>query len=172
MRWNIDPSHSAVELSVRHLMITNVKGRFGKLSGTVELDTEHPERSQIDVTIDATSIDTRDDKRDAHLRSPDFFDVEQFPTIEFVSKRVEARDDSFALTGDLTVHGVTREVTWNLDYDGSVQDPWGGTRAGFSATIDVNRKDWGLEWNVALEAGGFVVSDKVKLNVEIEAIKQ
>jgi polyisoprenoid-binding protein YceI len=169
--WVIDASHSSVEFVARHLMVTKVRGRFGDIEGTITI-ADDPFQSSVRATVDAASVSSGDEKRDAHLRSADFFDVEQFPTIEFVSKRVEARDDSFALTGDLTVHGVTREVTWNLDYDGSVQDPWGGTRAGFSATIDVNRKDWGLEWNVALEAGGFVVSDKVKLNVEIEAIKQ
>src|SRR4051812_35204292 len=111
MRYNIDPSHSAAEFSVRHLMITNVKGRFGKLSGVVELDIERPEASKIDVTIDATSIDTREEKRDAHLRSPDFFDVEKYPTITFVSKRVTRSADGFAVLGDLTMRGITKDVT-------------------------------------------------------------
>jgi polyisoprenoid-binding protein YceI len=133
---------------------------------------EDPADSSVNVTIDAASITTGDEKRDEHLRSADFFDVEQFPKIEFVSKGVEALGDQFTLTGDLTVHGVTREVTWDLEFEGVVQDPWGSTRAGFSASVEVNRKDWGLEWNVALEAGGFLVSDKVRLNVEIEAVKQ
>jgi len=169
--WTIDASHSSVEFVARHLMVTKVRGVFGDVEGTITI-ADDPFQSSVTASVDAASVSSGDAKRDEHLRSADFFDVEQFPKIAFVSKRVEAKGDKFALTGDLTVHGVTREVTWDLEYDGSVQDPWGGTRAGFSATIEVNRKDWGLEWNMALEAGGLVVSDKVRLNVEIEAVKQ
>jgi polyisoprenoid-binding protein YceI len=169
--WTIDPSHSSVEFVARHLMVTKVRGRFGDIEGSITIAAD-PFQSSVQAKVDASSVSSGDEKRDAHLRSADFFDVEQYPTIEFVSKRVEERGGDYFLTGDLTVHGVTREVTWNLDYEGSVQDPWGGTRAGFSATTEVNRKDWGLEWNVALEAGGFVVSDKVRLNIEVEAVKQ
>jgi polyisoprenoid-binding protein YceI len=169
--WAIDASHSSVGFVARHLMVTKVRGVFGDVEGTITI-ADDPFQSSVRASVDAATVSSGDEKRDAHLRSADFFDVEQYPRIEFVSKKVEARGDTFALTGDLTVHGVTREVTWDLEYEGTVQDPWGGTRAGFSATIEVNRKDWGLEWNMALEAGGLVVSDKVRLNVEIEAVKQ
>jgi polyisoprenoid-binding protein YceI len=169
--WTIDPSHSSVGFVARHLMVTKVRGTFGDIDGTITI-ADDPFQSSVRATVDAASVNSGDQKRDAHLRSADFFDVENYPTIEFASKRVEERAEGFALIGDLTVHGVTREVTWDLDFDGTVQDPWGSTRAGFSATTEVNRKDWGLEWNVALEAGGLLVSDKVRLNIEIDAVKQ
>jgi polyisoprenoid-binding protein YceI len=169
--WTIDASHSSVGFVARHLMVTKVRGVFGDVEGEITIAPD-PFQSSVRATVDAASVSSGDPKRDEHLRSADFFDVEQYPEIEFVSKRVEPRDGGFVLTGDLTVHGVTREVSWDLEYDGTVQDPWGGTRAGFSATTEVNRKDWGLEWNVALEAGGLLVSDKVRLNVEVEAVKQ
>jgi len=172
MRWNIDGSHSTAEFSVRHLMITNVKGRFGTLAGTVEYDPEKPEASQIDVTIDATSIDTRDEKRDAHLRSPDFFDVEKFPNLTFKSTSVKKTDDGFAATGDLTIHGVTKSVT--LEVEGpsdQSKDPWGNTRIGASATAKINRKDFGLNWNAALEAGGVLVGEQVKISIEVSLVQ-
>jgi polyisoprenoid-binding protein YceI len=172
MRWNIDGSHSTAEFSVRHLMITNVKGRFGTLSGTVDYDPEKPEASQIDVTIDATSIDTRDEKRDAHLRSPDFFDTEKFPSLTFKSTSVKKTDDGFAATGDLTIHGVTKSVT--LEVEGpseSNKDPWGNTRIGASATAKINRKDFGLNWNAALEAGGVLVGEQVKISIEVSLVQ-
>ena len=169
--WSIDPSHSSVGFVARHLMVSKVRGTFGDVDGTITIAPD-PFESSVQAKVDAASVSSGDEKRDAHLRSADFFDVEQYPTIEFVSTRLEERGGNYVLTGDLTVHGVTREVSWDLEFDGTVQDPWGGTRAGFSATTEVNRKDWGLEWNVALEAGGFLVSDKVKLHVEVEAIKQ
>ena len=171
MRWNIDPSHSAAEFSVRHLMITNVKGRFGKLSGTVELDTEHPETSKVDVTIDATSIDTRDEKRDAHLRSPDFFDTEKFPTLTFKSTAVTRTDDGFAVKGELTMHGITNEVTLEVDdLSAPGKDPWGNTRVGTSAKTKLNRKDWGLNWNAALETGGVLVGEQVKISIDVSLV--
>jgi len=169
--WTIDASHSSIGFVARHLMVTKVRGVFGDVEGTIHI-AENPFESSVTASVDAASVSSGDAKRDEHLRSADFFDVENYPRIEFVSKRVEDRGENYVLVGDLTVHGVTREVAWDLEYDGTVQDPWGGTRAGFSATTDVNRKDFGLEWNVALETGGFVVSDKVRLNVEIEAVKQ
>src|SRR5260221_13903361 len=155
MRWNIDASHSTAEFSVRHLMISNVRGRFGALTGTIDYDPDHPEQTVLDVTIDATSIDTRDDKRDAHLRSADFFDVEKFPQLTFKSKRVRKTDDGFEVVGDLAMHGVTKEVT--LAVEGPTapsKDPWGNTRIGASAHAKINRRDWGLHWNAALETGG------------------
>ena len=169
--WTIDASHSSIGFVARHLMVTKVRGVFGEVEGTITI-ADDPFQSSVTARVATASVSSGDEKRDEHLRSADFFDVEQYPKIEFVSKTVEARGDDFVLTGDLTVHGVTREVSWDLEFDGVVQDPWGGTRAGFSATTEVNRKDWGLEWNVALEAGGLLVSDKVRLNVEVEAVKQ
>jgi polyisoprenoid-binding protein YceI len=170
--WAFDPSHSSVEFSARHLMVSKVRGRFGAVDGTITI-SENPFESSVRASVDASSIDSGDEKRDAHLRSADFFDVDQYPTLEFVSTGVEDRGDGqFALHGDLSVHGVTRPVTWDLEYDGTAQDPWGGTRAGFSATTEVNRKDWGLEWNVALETGGLLVGEKVRLTIEVEAVKQ
>jgi len=172
MRWNIDGSHSTAEFSVRHLMITNVKGRFGTLSGTVDYDPEKPEASQIDVTIDATSIDTRDEKRDAHLRSPDFFDVEKFPSLTFKSTSVKKTDDGFAATGDLTIHGVTKPVTLEVEGPSDQnKDPWGNTRIGASATAKINRKDFGLNWNAALEAGGVLVGEQVKISIEVSLVQ-
>jgi polyisoprenoid-binding protein YceI len=172
MRWNIDGSHSTAEFSVRHLMITNVKGRFGTVAGTVDYDAEKPEASQIDVTIDATSIDTRDEKRDGHLRSPDFFDVEKSPAITFKSTSVKKTDDGFAATGDLTIRGVTKPVT--LEVEGPSEpnkDPWGNTRIGASATTKINRKDFGLNWNTALEAGGVLVGEQVKISIEVSLVQ-
>lgn len=172
MRWNIDGSHSTAEFSVRHLMITNVKGRFGTLSGTVDYDPEKPEASQIDVTIDATSIDTRDEKRDAHLRSPDFFDVEKFPSLTFKSTSVKKTDDGFAATGDLTIHGVTKPVTLEVEGPSDQnKDPWGNTRIGASATAKINRKDFGLNWNAALEAGGVLVGEQVKISIDVSLVQ-
>ena len=152
-------------------MITNVRGRFGKLSGSVEFDPERPEQSQVAATIDATSIDTRDDKRDAHLRSPDFFDVEKFPTLEFRSKRIAKSDDGYALVGDLTIHGVTKEIALAVEGPSTpTKDPWGNTRIGASASAKINRKDWGLNWNAALEAGGVLVGEQVKIQLEVSLV--
>ena len=172
MRYTIDGSHSSAEFTVRHLMITNVRGRFGTLSGTVDYDPKAPEASTINVTIDATSIDTREAKRDAHLRSADFFDVEKFPTLTFVSKRVTKSKDGLTALGDLTMHGVTKEIA--LEVEGPTEtttDPWGNRRIGASATAKIHRKDWGLNWNAALEAGGVVVGEQVKIAIEVSMIQ-
>lgn len=172
MKWTIDPSHSTAEFTVRHMMITNVKGRFGKLEGTVEYDPAHPELTKFDATIDAASIDTRDEKRDGHLRSADFFDVEKYPTLTFTSKEIKKTDDGFVATGDLTMRGVTRTVT--LEIEGPTEpnkDPWGGTRIGASAHAKLNRKDWGLNWNAALEAGGVLVGETVKITLEVSLVQ-
>lgn len=172
-RWQIDPAHSAAEFAVRHLMISTVKGRFADVKGTVSVDGANSSNVDVDVTIAVASIDTREAKRDAHLRSADFFDAEKYPTITFKSKRADGdMDGDFKLIGDLTVHGVTREVTLNAESSGSVKDPWGGERSGFAATTKVNRKDFGLTWNVALEAGGVMVSDDVKISIEVELVKE
>jgi polyisoprenoid-binding protein YceI len=172
MRWNIDASHSTAEFSVRHLMITNVKGRFGALEGWVEYDPERPGDTRIEATIDATSIDSREEKRDAHLRSADFFDVEHHPKLTFKSTRVTKSDDGFDVVGDLTIRGVTKEVTLSVEGPSSQsKDPWGNTRIGASATGKINRKDWGLHWNAALETGGVVVSEQVKLSIDVSLIQ-
>jgi polyisoprenoid-binding protein YceI len=172
MRYTIDPSHSSAEFSVRHLMITNVKGRFGKLAGTVELDTEHPETSVVDVTIDATSIDTREEKRDAHLRSPDFFDVERFPELRFQSSRIEKTgSDRYRVLGNLTIRDVTREVTLDAEYAGRGTDPWGNERVAFAAKTTIDRKDFGLGWNQVLEAGGVLVGDRVEIELDVQVVK-
>ncbi|HEY3804153.1 MAG TPA: YceI family protein [Kofleriaceae bacterium] len=172
MRWNIDSSHSTAEFTVRHLMITNVRGRFGKVSGSVEYDPAKPEASSFDATIDASSIDTRDEKRDAHLRSADFFDVEKFPSLTFKSKHVTKTDDGFSAVGDLTMHGVTKEVTLEIEeLSKPAKDPWGNTRVGASAHGKINRKDWGLGWNQALETGGVLVGEHVKLSLEISMVQ-
>ena len=172
MRWTIDPSHSTAEFAIRHLMITNVKGRFGALTGFVNYDPEKPDATTIEATIDAISIDTRDEKRDAHLKSADFFDVEHHPKLTFKSNKVTKTGDGFTAVGDLTMHGVSKEVTLNVEVPSApTKDPWGNTRIGTSATGKINRKDWGLNWNAALEAGGVLVGEQVKLSLEVSLIQ-
>jgi polyisoprenoid-binding protein YceI len=167
--WHVDPQHVEVGFSVRHLMISSVKGHFRTVSGVVRTEADDFTTAEVDLTIDARSIETRDDARDAHLRSADFFDVEKFPTLTFKSRRVTASDKHrYVVVGDLTIHGVTREVSLDVVAEGFVKDPWGNEKAGFHATGSVNRKDFGLAWNVALETGGVLVGDEVKLNLEIE----
>ncbi|HEY6826762.1 MAG TPA: YceI family protein [Gemmatimonadaceae bacterium] len=173
-KWTIDPTHAEVGFSVRHMMIATVRGRFGAVSGTATVDEHNPKNSKVDVTIDARSVDTRQEMRDNHLRSPDFFDVEQFPNLHFVSKRIDGdpRKGEFRLIGDLTIRGVTREVELKAALEGEGKDPWGNERAGFSASGKLNRTDFGLHWNQALEAGGVLVSDEVKLAIDVEMVKQ
>ena len=170
--WNIDPVHTNVEFAVRHLMIATVKGRFSDVKGTVQLDLDSPATAQVDVTIAAPSIDTRNADRDAHLRSPDFFDVERFPQLRYVSRKVEPLPDgTFRVIGDLTIRDVTREVPLHATLEGTGADPWGGHRAGFSATGKLNRSDYGLLWNKVLEAGGVAVGEEVKLTIEAELVQ-
>jgi polyisoprenoid-binding protein YceI len=170
--WKIDPAHTNVEFSVRHLMITTVKGRFTDVTGTVKSHDGDPAKGEVDITIGAASIDTREPQRDAHLRSADFFDAETFPTLAFRSKRIErVRGEDFTLVGDLTIHGVTREVALDVTSEGRVKDPWGGDRAGFSATTKIKRSDFGLTWNQLLEAGGVAVGDDVKISLDVELVK-
>ena len=169
--WSFDTSHSSIGFSVRHLMISKVRGHFDKWEGTFDYDETDPTRSKLSVRIDAASIDTRDEKRDAHLRSPDFFDVEKFPALTFESTGITRDGDDYVVAGDLTIHGITRAVQLNVEGLGRVKDPWGGERVGFSASTSVNRKDFGLVWNVALETGGVVVGEKVEIGIEIEAIQ-
>lgn len=167
--WTIDPSHSVVEFSVKHMMFATVKGRFTEVSGAINLDSENVANSSVDVTIGAASIDTRDEKRDEHLRSADFFDVETFPSLTFKSTSVEARGSDLKVTGDLTIHGVTRQVVLDTELNGQGANPWGQQVISYSASTRINRKDYGLNWNTALESGGVLVSDEVKISIEIEA---
>lgn len=171
--WTIDPAHTSVEFAVKHLMITTVKGRFTGVSGTVRTDDQGAAGGDADVVIDAASIDTREPQRDAHLRSADFLDVEKFPTLTFRSTRLfNLSGGSFKLAGALTIHGVMREVVLDVTSEGRTKDPWGGERAGFTATTRINRSDFGLRWNQALEAGGFVVGEEVKISLDVELIRQ
>ncbi len=172
MSWQIDSAHTRIEFSARHMMVTNVRGEFEKFSGTVEFDESNPANSKIDVTIDAASIYTREERRDAHLRSADFLDVENYPTLHFVSKNIVATDPKHGrILGDLTIRGVTKEVTLDVEYTGSGKTPYGVTSAGFNAHTKINRTDWGLVWNVALETGGILVSENVNISLEVELIK-
>ena len=171
--WQIDGAHTSVEFAVKHLMIATVRGRFGKVSGTVTTEAGAPGRSTVAVSIDVASIDTREGQRDAHLRSADFFDAERFPTIEFVGKRtVGDIEDTFRLIGDLTIRGTTREVELQVTSEGRTTDPWGNKRAGYSARTTILRKDFGLTWNQILEAGGVAVGDEVKISLDLELVLQ
>ncbi len=170
--WKIDPSHSHIEFAVKHLMITTVKGRFSGVEGVVRLDERDPSAADVDVKIDASTIDTREPQRDAHLRSADFFDVETYPHLVFKASRIASRrGNEFKLAGDLTLHGVTRPVVLDVVEEGRAKDPWGGERLGFSATTKVKRSDFGLTWNQALETGGVVVGDEIKVPLELELVK-
>jgi polyisoprenoid-binding protein YceI len=171
--WSIDPSHTDVGFAVKHLMISTVKGRFTDFDGTVELDPDHPAQGRVKVIIRAASIDTRNADRDAHLRSADFFDADRFPTLTFVSRRVEPLDGGrLRIVGDLTIRGVTREVPLEVVPGGAVKDPWGNLRVGYAATAVVNRADFGLTWNTVLEAGGVVVGEDVRINIDAELVRQ
>jgi polyisoprenoid-binding protein YceI len=168
----IDPGHSGVSFTGRHLMISKVRGKFAVTEGRIVIG-EDPEQSSVEAVVSAASVSSGDARRDEHLRSADFFDVERYPTITFRSTKVEdLGDGEFALTGDLTVRDVTKPVTFKGEYLGSSKSPWNTTVAGFTAEATVNRKDWGLEWNMALETGGVLVSDKITLTLDVEAILQ
>jgi polyisoprenoid-binding protein YceI len=171
--WNIDPDHSSVGFKVRHLMVSNVRGSFDKHTGVVDINEKDITKSKVQVTIDTASINTNVQKRDEHLRSPDFFDVAKYPTMTFVSKKV-AKDGKGKLkvTGDLTLHGITKEVVLNVEGPTKEsKDPWGNIRSGATASTKINRKDFGLVWNAALETGGVAVGEEVAINLEIEMIK-
>jgi len=171
--YRIDSTHSAAHFSVRHLMVSNVRGEFTKLSGTLAYDASNPANSSLEARVEVASISTRDAQRDAHLKSPDFLDAEKFPELTFRSTEVTRDGDAWRLKGDLTIHGVTREVTFSVDGPTpEVKDPWGGYRIGATAETKIHRKDFGLTWNMALEAGGMVVGDEVKISIELEAMRQ
>jgi polyisoprenoid-binding protein YceI len=170
--WDIDTSHSSVGFTVRHLVISQVHGRFSRWSGSLLLDEENPAASTIEARIETASIDTNEPKRDAHLRSADFFNAEKHPVMTFRSTGVApAGADGYRMTGDLTISGITRSVTLDVDAMGKARDPWGGERLGFSARTTIDRRDFGLNWNQALEAGGVLVGEKVEINLEIEAVR-
>jgi len=173
--WQIDPAHSAVEFAVKHMMFTTVRGRFKDVKGTIEVDEKRPDRSSVNVEIGAASIDTGVADRDGHLRSADFLDVANHPSITFRSKRVEGamnkEGDKFKVAGDLTIHGTTIEVVLDCQFEGTGKDPWGGTRGGIRATATIDRRDWGLKWNQALETGGILVGNEVRIELEVQAVK-
>jgi polyisoprenoid-binding protein YceI len=173
MNWQIDNAHSEINFTVRHMMISNVRGRFESFTGEVKFDEQNPANTTVEVKIDAGSINTRESRRDNHLRSQDFLYAEKYPSITFHSKRVEITGkDRARLVGDLTVRDMTREVSLDVEYSGQAKSPWGTTSAGFSATGTLNRKDWNLNWNQSLETGGVLVGDEIKFNVEVEIVKQ
>lgn len=170
--YKIDKSHSEAIFQVRHL-VTKVRGRFTDFEGAIEFNEANPEQSSVHFTINTTSIDTAEPDRDKHLRSADFFEVEKFPQITFVSKRIVKRGaETYDVTGDLSIHGVTKEVVLPVAHMGKAKDPWGNDRIGFEAESSLNRKDYGLHWNAALETGGFLVGDDVKISLEIQAVGQ
>lgn len=170
--WNLDPDHTQVWFSVRHMMFATVKGQFPGVSGELKLNEADPAKTAVQVQIDAATIDTRSEQRDQHLRSADFFDVENHPHLTFVSRRVEPVGGSrYTVTGDLTIRGTTREVVLNVEETGRGKDPWGQEKIGFTAETRIDRKDFGLTWNQALEAGGVLVSDEVKISIDGQAIR-
>jgi len=171
-RWNIDATHSGINFSIRHMVVSKVRGRFAKYSGTLDIDDTDLTRSVVDVTIDASSIDTGTAQRDEHLRSPDFFDVAKFPELRFHSRRIEKLDEErYRIAGELTIRDVTREVNLDVEYGGRGKDPWGNQRMGFTAKTSIDRKEFGLKWNQLLEAGGVLVGDRVDIDLEVQAVK-
>ena len=169
--WKLDPTHTHVEFSAKHLMISTVKGRITDVAGSIFIDERTPTNSSVDVTLNAATIDTRTDQRDQHLRSADFLDVEKYPQILFKSTRIEGDRSEFKLTGDLTIRDVTREITLDVEFEGQTKDPWGGERVGFSARGKIDRRDYGLTWNMLLEGGGLTVGNDIKISIEVEAVK-
>lgn len=170
--WALDLAHTSVEFEARHLMVTKVHGRFAEFEGALQI-ADDPTQSSMRVTIKAATLDTRTQQRDDHLRSSDFLEVDKYPDITFVSTGVEHDEgDDWKVRGDLTIHGVTKPVTLKTEYSGQTPDPWGGQRAAFSAETKIDREDWGLTWNQALEAGGWVVSKEIKVSIEVQAVLQ
>lgn len=171
-KWTIDSAHSSVDFSIRHMMIANVKGSFHNFSASIEADVTDLTTANIDFSVDISSIDTRNKDRDGHLLSADFFDVEKYPTMTFLSTSITKTDEGeYDVTGDLTLHGFTKSETFSITFEGQGKDPWGNEKVGFSSQGTINRADYGLTWNSALETGGVLVGDKVKINLQIEASK-
>ena len=169
--WKLDPAHTIVEFSAKHLMITTVKGRIPDVKGTIYIDEKNPKNSSVEATLNAASLDTRTEQRDQHLRSADFLEVENYPEIKFRSTRIQGEGESFKVTGDLTIRDVTKPITLDVELEGRTKDPWGGERVGFSAKGKIDRRDFGLTWNQVLEAGGVVVGNDIKINLEVQAVK-
>lgn len=169
--WTIDPTHSGIHFSVRHMVFAKVRGRFGAFSGTLQLDQKDLTKSKVEAEIEAESIDTGVADRDKHLRSADFLDVERFPKLLFKSKHLEKEGEGYRVIGDLTIADVTREVVLTTDYAGQAQDPWGNQRVAFTAKTSLNRAEFGLKWNQALEAGGVLVGDKIEIEIEVQAVQ-
>jgi polyisoprenoid-binding protein YceI len=168
--WTVDVAHSSVGFVVRHLVVAKTRGRFGEFEGTITV-AEDPLASKVVATAKTASVDTNDENRDNHLRTSDFFEAEKYPTITFESSSITAHGSDYELAGDLTIKGVTKPVTFDLEFEGVVTDPWGNTKAGFTAETEINRKEWGLDYNAVLEAGGVLIGEKVKIVLEIEALK-
>lgn len=172
MSWQIDSAHSAIQFSVRHMMISKVRGQFENFEGTIDLDEQNPANTKVDVRIEAASINTRNAQRDGHLRSPDFLDAENHLYLTFKSTRVEVLDDAHArLHGDLTIRGVSRPVALDVEYTGQARSPWGTVSYGFNGSTTINRKDWDLTWNQTLETGGVLVGDEITIDIELELVK-
>ncbi len=169
--WKIDPTHSMVEFSAKHMMFTTVKGRLADLDGTVTVTGTTPDTASVQATMKAASIDTRTEQRDQHLRSADFLDADNFPDVTFKSTTIEGPKEKFTMTGDLTIRGTTRPITLDVTYEGAGKDPWGGERMGFSATGKFDRREFGLVWNQTLEAGGILVSNDVKIQIDAQVVR-
>jgi polyisoprenoid-binding protein YceI len=172
MIWQIDPIHSQAAFAVKHMVVSTVRGHFDVIRGTIEFDEAHPENASIEAEAEVSSINTRHKNRDADLRSPNFFDAEKYPLLTFKSTKVERAGDNYKVTGDFTMHGVTRPVVFDAEYGGTVKDPYGMLRLGFNGHTKINRKDWGLTYTALLETGGAVIGDEVKIEFELEAVKQ
>jgi len=172
-KWVVDAAHSSIDFTVKHMMIANVKGAFHKFDAEIEADPEDLTTADVRFSIDVTSVDTRNPDRDAHLRAPDFFDAEKYPTIEFRATKIERKEDGeYKVTGDVTIRGVTRPETFDLTFEGVGKDPWGNEKAGFSAQGKIKRSDYGLTYNAVLETGGLLIGDEIKVSLEVEAVKQ
>jgi len=170
--WNVDKAHSSIGFSVRHLVVSKTTGGFGEFEGSVEFDGQDLAAGSVFLTVQMASVDTDDEKRDEHLRGVDFFNTEKHPTMSLKSKKViPGKDGSFQLIGDLTIKGITKEVTFDAEFNGIANDPWGSTRAGFSAETTINRQDFGVSWSKALDGGGLIVGNEVKIQIELEVIK-
>jgi polyisoprenoid-binding protein YceI len=169
--WKIDPSHTTVEFSAKHMMFTTVKGRLSDVDGTIEISGDAPEAAIVNVTMKAASIDTRSEQRDGHLRSADFLDAEHYPDVTFRSTKISGAREQFTIAGELTMRGTTKPVTLDVTYEGKGIDPWGGERLGFSADAKIDRREFGLTWNQALEAGGVLVSNDIKLHIDAQLVR-
>jgi polyisoprenoid-binding protein YceI len=169
--FNIDKTHSSILFAVKHMVISKVKGEFDEYSGSIQYDEADVTKSSVEVTIKTASIDTKDEKRDGHLKSPDFFDAEKYPEITFKSKYIEKSKDGFVAVGDFTMHGVTKEIKIPFEITGVITDPWGNTRMGVSAELTLDRQDYGVSWSQKMDAGGLVVGDDVEIEIEVEAVK-